>query len=109
MVDTNDINVWISDLYQSWSGDINLDHEFNSGDLVDMLASGTYEADVESVWSKGDFNGDARTDSSDLVTALSGGGYELGPAAAVAAVPEPASFLLAFIGLTTLGHLRRRR
>jgi hypothetical protein len=84
-----DISVWIKDLYHSWIGDADLNGEFNSSDLVSVLAAGTYEADVDSVWTTGDFNGDGRTNSTDLVAALADGGYEQGPRAAVAAVPEP--------------------
>jgi hypothetical protein len=107
LVDVADIDVWMVSLFKSWSGDANLDGEFNSSDLVAVLASGTYEADVASVWTSGDFNGDGRTNSSDLVAALSGGGYESGPRAAAAAVPEPAVSLLWTLGL--LGLLLRRR
>ncbi len=107
VVDAQDINVWVKDLFHSWIGDANLDGEFNSGDLVAVLATGTYEADVDSVWTSGDFNGDARTNSSDLVAALADGGYELGPRAAVAAVPEPASCVLMIIGLLALARYRR--
>ena len=110
LVDVNDVNVWVKDLFRSWIGDANLDGEFNSGDLVVVLASGTYELDTDAVWSTGDFNGDGRADSGDLVAALSDGGYELGPRAAVAAVPEPASFGLAIVaGLWILGRRRRVR
>ena len=73
----DDIGVWVGDLFNSWIGDANLDGEFNSGDLVVVLSAGTYEADVDAVWSTGDFNGDGRANSSDLVAALSDGGYEL--------------------------------
>ena len=107
VVDTADVTVWIKDLKNSWVGDADLNGEFNSGDLVVVLASGTYENDVASVWSLGDFNGDARTDSGDLVAALADGGYELGPRPAVAAVPEPGSLLL--LGLGGLGLLSARR
>ena len=90
-------------------GDLNLDKEFNSADLVALLASGTYEQDVASVWSTGDFNGDGKSNSGDLVAGLSGGGYEAGPRAATAAVPEPNSMLLVLTGCLALGYVRRRR
>jgi hypothetical protein len=75
---------------------------------VVVLASGTYEADVASVWSTGDFNGDGRTNSGDLVAALADGGYEAGPRAAVASVPEPNSLLLLVVGLACLARRRSR-
>jgi hypothetical protein len=108
LVNDQDIGVWIRDLFNSWIGDANLDGEFNSSDLVAVLSSGTYEADVNSVWSTGDFNGDGRTNSGDLVAALSDGGYEVGPRAAVAAVPEPTSSLLLLFGSLLWCVLRRR-
>jgi hypothetical protein len=108
LVDATDIGVWVKDLFNSWIGDANLDGEFNSSDLVGVLASGTYEADVDSVWSTGDFNGDGRTNSGDLVAALADGGYEAGPAAAVAAVPEPGGLLLSVLALSSLLVCRRR-
>jgi MYXO-CTERM domain-containing protein len=109
LVNVDDIAVWIKDRANSWVGDANLDGEFNSSDLVTVLASGTYEADVASVWSTGDFNGDGRTNSTDLVAALADGGYEAGPRAAVASVPEPASGWLATIALVLVAAVRRRR
>jgi hypothetical protein len=108
LVNGADINVWVKDLFNSWIGDANLDGEFNSSDLVGVLASGTYEADVESVWSTGDFDGNDRTNSGDLVAALADGGYEAGPRAAVSAVPEPSSALLCLLGiLSVVGRNRR--
>ena len=110
-VDVSDINVWIKDLYSSWVGDANLDGEFSSSDLVVVLSSGTYEVDVDSVWSSGDFDGDGRTNSSDLVVALADGGYELGPAAAVQAamVPEPSSVLMVAMASFGLAFVARKR
>jgi hypothetical protein len=109
LVNEGDVNEWVSVLFNSWMGDADLNGEFNSSDLVTVLASGTYETDVPSVWSTGDFNGDGRTNSSDLVSALAGGGYEAGPRAAVAAVPEPTSLVLVVIGLmAAISSIRRR-
>jgi hypothetical protein len=99
LVNSGDIGVWIKDYFNSWVGDADLNGQFNSTDLVAVLASGSYEANIDSVWSTGDFNGDGRTNSGDLVAALADGGYELGPRAAVAAVPEPVSATLLLLGL----------
>ena len=111
LVNEDDVKVWIKDLYKSWVGDADLNREFNSSDLVAVLAAGTYETGVASVWSTGDFNGDALTNSADLVAALADGGYEVGlPPAAVAAVPEPVSGTLLGLGaLAALLTLRSRR
>jgi hypothetical protein len=106
-IDADDIRFWIVDLLGSWQGDANLDGEFNSADLVQVLAAGTYEADVVSVWSTGDFDGDARTNSTDLVAALADGGYEQGPRAVAPAVPEPHAGLLLALGILLLTCIRR--
>jgi hypothetical protein len=107
LVDAGDIKIWVGDLFHSWIGDANLDGQFNSTDLVSVLAAGTYEVDVDSVWSTGDFNGDGRTNSSDLVAALADGGYEMGPRPAVAAVPEPATPTLLVMAIVV--YCARRR
>jgi hypothetical protein len=95
-VNLEDISFWVKELFGSWIGDANLDHEFNSSDLVGVLAAGTYETDANAVWTTGDFDGSGRSNSGDLVAALSDGGYELGPPAA--AVPEPGGWLLLGLG-----------
>ncbi len=105
-VDSADVKVWVKDLFKSWVGDANLDGEFNSSDLVAVLSSGTYEVDINAVWSSGDFNGDGRANTSDLVTALADGGYEAGPVAAVRAVPEPLSGTLFAIACGLLAAVR---
>jgi hypothetical protein len=110
LVDSGDVDMWINDLFNSWIGDANLDGEFNTTDLVDVLAAGTYEVDVPSVWTTGDFNGSGRTDSSDLVAALAGGGYEAGPKAAVgvANVPEPTALSLWIVMCSIIGLTARK-
>jgi hypothetical protein len=99
VVDYGDRVVWIKNLQNTWIGDANLDGEFNSGDLVSVLASGSYEADFVSSWSTGDFNGDGRSNSTDLVAALADGGYELGPRPVAIVVSEPTSLVIVFVGL----------
>jgi hypothetical protein len=112
IVNADDHRLLVTDILNTYYGDANLDLEFNSSDLVAVLASGTYEADVDSNWSTGDFNGDGRTNSSDLVAALADGGYEQGPKQAVAAVPEPSSIgllLVASVIISLRGRIRMRR
>jgi hypothetical protein len=97
-----DSHILINDLLASTHGDANLDGQFNSSDLIDVLASGTYETDVDSTWSTGDWDGDGRTTSGDLVTALATGSYEAGELAAIASVPEPSGILLMLAGLAAV-------
>jgi hypothetical protein len=101
---------WVKDLRRTWIGDANLDGEFNSTDLVDALAAGTYEVDVAAGWATGDFDASGRFDSSDLIEALADGGYEQGPLPpAAAAVPEPQACVLLTIGLIVALCGRRTR
>ena len=96
-VDSGDRDTWVEQLRQTWYGDANLDGEFSTQDLVDVLAAGQYEDDqaLNSTWASGDWDGDADFNSSDLVIALAGGGFEQGPRQAAAAVPEPSGLMLA--------------
>ena len=55
-----------------------------------------------------DWDGNADFDSGDFVVAFQAGGFEQGPRAAVAAVPEPASWVLLSIALLMAVHRRRR-
>jgi hypothetical protein len=98
-VDAADRQVWVVDLKKTWIGDANLDGEFNSADFVEVFVRGEYEDGVagNSTWEDGDWNGNGDFDSGDFVAAFSDGGYENGPRAAVSAVPEPSSGLLAVI------------
>jgi hypothetical protein len=113
-VDSTDRQVWVEQLKQTYFGDSNLDGEFNSQDLIEVLAAGQYEDDVagNSGWAEGDWNGDADFTTTDFVDALAGGGYEAGPRAAVrggAAVPEPQAAILLAAGLLCSRGWRRGR
>ena len=68
-VDHTDLDIWVHDLRQTWFGDANLDGEFNSDDLVSVLAAGEYEDDNvdNSGWADGDWDADAEFTSADLV------------------------------------------
>jgi hypothetical protein len=90
----------------SFFGDANLDGEFNTGDLVQVLGAGKYETEDYAGWAQGDWNGDGVFGTGDLVKALEDGGYEMGPREETAAVPEPTCWLLLLMGL--LPGLRRR-
>lgn len=109
-VDQSDRTHWVEELKKTYFGDSNLDGEFSSSDFVVVFQAGQYEdATVgNSTWETGDWNGDGDFDSSDFVAAFQAGGYEQGPRAAVAAVPEPGSFLLT-LGAIVGGVLLRRR
>ena len=77
-----------------------------------MLAfqAGKYEvAGAAATWVQGDWDGNQLFTSADFVAAFADGGYEAGPRAAVSAVPEPGSIVLALLGLTGLWGFARRR
>ncbi|MCA9168992.1 MAG: hypothetical protein KDB23_15065, partial [Planctomycetales bacterium] len=103
----DDRKYWIGTLKNTYTGDANLDGEFGSGDLVTVFSAGLYETGNAAGWAQGDWNGDGQFDTGDLVAAFSEGGYEAGPKAAVAAVPEPASWVILASAFCLL-PLRRR-
>ena len=107
-IDMEDVGVWVKDLKHTWLGDANLDLQFNSADLVEVLAAGTYEADVDAGWAEGDFNADGFFNTDDLIDALADGGYENGTRPAITVVPEPASNAMLTIGVIGAVFCRRR-
>jgi hypothetical protein len=114
-IDVDDHRVWVKELKHTWYGDANLNLEFNSADLVQVLAAGKYEVPAEydvrgnihsMSWLEGDWNADGLFNSADLVVALVDGGYEQGPRPPAALVPEPSGLLLV-AGLLPLLWTRR--
>ena len=105
--------IWIGKLRGTWVGDVNLDGEFNSGDLVAVFGAGEYEDETvnNSGWEEGDWDGDGDFATGDLVLAFQDGGYELGPRVAANAVPEPTSLVMltaALSGVLAVSRTRQR-
>ena len=110
-VNDEDRRIWVEDLKNTYFGDATLDGEFNSGDFVAAFTAGQYEDALpgNSTWATGDWDGDGDFASGDFVKAFQAGGYEAGPRPSVAAVPEPATSLLAWLGMWAIGSRYRRQ
>ena len=98
------------------AGDVDLSGQVNVFDLVSVNSGGRYGTGQSAVWNQGDFNYDGVTNVFDLVGVNTAAVYGQGnylPASpsepgGVAAVPEPATGLLALTGLAALGLAARR-
>ncbi|MCA9216676.1 MAG: hypothetical protein KDB27_26585 [Planctomycetales bacterium] len=103
----DDAKYWITELKNTYSGDANLDGEFNSGDLVTVFQAAKFELDVDAGWAEGDWTGDRRFDSADFVKAFQDGGFEQGTRTTVATVPEPSNWLTIALGLISIRYFRK--
>jgi hypothetical protein len=108
-VDASDRETWVIQLRGTYFGDSNLDGVFDSSDLINVFAAGKYESGETAGWAAGDWDGNGLFDSTDLIVAFADGGYEQGPRGAVAAVPEPGSFILLAVSLCGLAARQRSR
>jgi hypothetical protein len=83
-VDAMDRDELVLNLIGTVYGDANVNHVFNTGDLVRVFQAGQYEDNVanNSTWQTGDWDGNGEFDSADIVLAFQTGGFR--PAAAVA-------------------------
>ena len=88
LVNNDDRDRWIFDLFETTYGDSNLDGVFNSSDLIVVFQPAEYEDGIpdNSNWTTGDWSGDGDFDSTDIILAFQTGGYEAPP---IALVPEP--------------------
>ena len=101
------------------AGDTNLDWMVDIIDAANFLAGGKFDSGSPATWNQGDFTYDGVCDILDAASFLSNGLFDAGsynppPSAvgAVAAVPEPASTVIAAIasaGLAAIARLRRSR
>jgi len=107
VVNDDDRSFWVHDLADTWFGDVDLNGEFNSRDLVNIFQAGKYELDLQAGWAEGDFDGDQDFDSRDLIQAWLDGGYDAGVRDS-SDLPEPAGVTLAALaGIVLLGFRRR--
>ena len=92
--DQDDLSFWVRELKYTWIGDVDMDGQFESGDLVNVFIAAEYEDELSlnSTWATGDWNGDSEFDMSDLVFAFSDGGYERGTRDDVRLGPAPSWF-----------------
>ena len=91
---------------QGLPGDVNVD---GTVDRLDMAALVRHLGNTEGTWATGDLDGDGLTGLSDLSLLQANLGLTAAPAASQAAVPEPTTFTLAFLGLIGCAARRRRR
>jgi len=74
-VDLSDHSFWVHMIAQVPIGDVNLDGEFNTADLVKLQGSGKFQTGIAATWNEGDWNGDLVFNELDLVIAINGGGW----------------------------------
>ena len=98
-------NAQLDDLFTVLLGDYNGDGIVDAADYVVWRTE--YGQQVPN-WSGADGNGDGLVDDDDFQVWTAGYGSTAGSDAAAAAVPEPASFALAFIALAVIGFRQRR-
>jgi hypothetical protein len=72
---------------EAHAGDVNLDRQFDTLDIVAVLQAGKYRSGEIASWADGDWNDDFVFDQRDIVAALTTGAYLTGPYAAIAAPP----------------------
>lgn len=77
-VTLEDYRYLVEDILHYEYGDVDLDGDFDSSDLVQTATVGAYEqADVRAFWNGGDWNCDGRFNSEDLIMAMQTTGYEI--------------------------------
>lgn len=112
VVDLLDLD-WLTGRWYTGPGDINLDRQFNTADLVGVFTAAEYRDDLpnNSLWSTGDWNCDGEFDTSDLVVAFQAAWFENGRV--LNAVVEDSDVAAATLGFADVAEsedrLNRRR
>ena len=98
------------------AGDTNLDWQVDIIDAANFLAGGKFDTASPATWNQGDFTYDGVVDILDAASFLSNGLFDAGAynpstgqAGAVAAVPEPSSWLVALTCCGAFGWLAYER
>ena len=110
LVNFDDRLMWVEELANTWLGDVNLDGEFTTSDLVQMFVGGKYNTGDTVTWEEGDITGDMEFTSEDFVAIFSR--YPGPPPkrpARPANVPEPSTRMLLAVGLILAFSTARRR
>ena len=71
--DAEDRSVWVQDAKQTWSGDVDLNGEFNSSDLAHVFVAGAYDGGKAAGGTEGDRKGDGIFDNGEFVIAFEEG------------------------------------
>ncbi len=95
LVDANDVDFWITEIFGTLQGDANLDLAVDGSDFLAWNAAKFSSTD----WFGGDFNSDGVADGSDLLIWNS---HKFMSANRVANVPEPEFTMLLSLGLALL-------
>ncbi|MCA9200151.1 MAG: hypothetical protein KDA87_21580 [Planctomycetales bacterium] len=116
-IDRRDVQEWLKkaadfhgldDAYAP--GDVNLDGEFGTSDLIQVFVAGQYESGNDGqTWATGDWNADGYFDSSDTLYAFQVGRFN--PSANIQPLPEPntAPFTLLLVTLCGWTAIRHRK
>jgi autotransporter-associated beta strand protein/T5SS/PEP-CTERM-associated repeat protein len=110
------------------AGDLDMNGLVDLDDVIAFVSSSLYDTGLPSVWAQGDYDYNSIVDLDDVIAFVSGGLYDAGPYNAApagmslagladdpslmnggfAAVPEPASWVLAALGAGMAAGWRRR-
>jgi hypothetical protein len=105
-VDSDDRAFWLTDIKETFFGDVNLDQIVDAADLNTIGLN--WQSTTATSWSQGDFNGDGNVNASDLNDLGINWRRSAVAPASTASVPEPTGIVLLAIGFAWFGHRLHR-